>query len=120
MPKCMMLLTSGPTLPEGISPEEIGQTFQALGSWMNEMQSSTRYVSSEKLADEGGKVLTGQGSRLSITDGPYSEAKEVIGGYVMFRAANYEEALAIARECPYLKLGNITVRETDPMGCGGE
>jgi hypothetical protein len=57
---------------------------------------------------------------VSIVDGPYIETKEVVGGYFVLRAANYEEALEVVRDCPFLEDGRIEVRQTDPRGCGGE
>jgi len=84
------------------------------------MHSSGRHVASEKLGEEGGKFLQLQQGRLSIVDGPYSEAKEVVGGFFVFRAANYEEAIHLTRECPFLEDGRIEIRQTDPTGCGGE
>jgi hypothetical protein len=36
------------------------------------------------------------------------------------RAANYAEAVDLARDCPFLRLRKIAVRQTDPLGCGGE
>jgi hypothetical protein len=55
-----------------------------------------------------------------VVDGPYSEAKEVVGGYGIIQAANYEEALELTRDCPHLAFGRLELRETDPMGCGGD
>jgi hypothetical protein len=55
-------------------------------------------------------------------DGPYSEAKEVVGGFLMLRAANYDEAVEIMRDCPHVHFGRnrLEIRQTDPMGCGEE
>jgi hypothetical protein len=65
-------------------------------------------------------MLSRQKGRLSVVDGPYAEAKEVVGGYFLFRAADYEEALELTRDCPFLDDFQIALRQTDPMGCGGE
>src|SRR5690606_30327654 len=48
--------------------------------------------------------------KLSITDGPYSETKEQIGGFFMIEAANFEEALEIAAGWPSARIGAIEVR----------
>ena len=65
-------------------------------------------------------MLSVQKGRLTTMDGPYSETKEVVGGYFVMRAANYDEALELTRDCPFLEDGRIEIRQTDPMGCGGE
>jgi len=44
----------------------------------------------------GGKILRPSG----VTDGPFAEAKEVVGGYMVVAAESYENAVEIARECP--------------------
>jgi len=44
----------------------------------------------------GGKIVTTSG----VTDGPFAEAKEVIGGYMVVAAESYDRALEVARECP--------------------
>ena len=120
MPKFMVILHNAPGHWQDLSPDELERKYTGYQSWMNEIRSSGRYVSGEKLREEGGKRLTRQRGRLNVIDGPYSEAKEVVGGYFVFRAANYEEALELIRGCPFLEDCRIDLRETDPMGCGGE
>ena len=52
----------------------------------------------------GGRVVTGpRGER--VTDGPYAEGKEIVGGYFMLTVADLDEATAIAKQCPGLPLG---------------
>ena len=64
-------------------------------------------------ADGTGRVLRGTGGSATVTDGPYSEAKEVVGGFFMLEAANYEEAVALSRDCPHLRFGAVEVPEVD-------
>jgi hypothetical protein len=120
MAKFMLILNNNPTLWRNLSPEELQKKVQKYQAWVGKIRSSGRHVSSEKLGEEGGKILSLQNGRLNVVDGPYSEAKEVVGGYFVFRAANYEEALDFTRDCPFLEDGTIQLRQTDPMGCGGE
>lgn len=120
MAKFMLILQARPGFWDDLSPEEIQQKVERYQAWTNQMRASGRYVSGEKLAEEGGKMLSRQKGRLSVVDGPYAEAKEVVGGYFLFRAADYEEALELTRDCPFLDDFQIALRQTDPMGCGGE
>jgi hypothetical protein len=103
-----------------ISPEEMQRKVERYQAWVDKIRSSDRYVTSEKLAEEGGKLLGLQKGRLNVVDGPYGEAKEVVGGYFVFRAADYEEAIELSRDCPFLEDGRIELRQTDPRGCGGD
>jgi hypothetical protein len=54
------------------------------------------------IVDIGGRLQpTGKVLRVSgVTDGPFAEAKEVIGGYMVIAAESYERAIEVARECP--------------------
>ena len=117
MPELLALMKASSFLR---SPEEIQRKVEKYQAWINKIHSSGRHVSSEKLGEEGGKLLSLQKGRLAVVDGPYSETKEVVGGYYVFRAANYEEAIELTRDCPFLEDGRIEIRQTDPMGCGGE
>ena len=120
MAKFMLILHQTPGSWQQLSPEELQRKVESYQAWANKIRASGRHVSSEKLGEEGGKLLSLRKGRLSIVDGPYSEAKEVVGGYFMFRAANYEEAIELTRDCPFLEDGRIELRQTDPTGCGGE
>jgi hypothetical protein len=120
MAKFMLIMHETPGGFPAASAEEMQRVFEKYQAWIDKIRDSGRYVVSDKLQEEGGKVLTLQKGRLSIVDGPYSEAKEVVGGYFTLRAADYEEAIELARDCPHLSYGRIEIRETDPRGCGGE
>jgi hypothetical protein len=53
----------------------------------------------------GGRILTASG----VTDGPFAEAKETIGGFMVVAAENYERAVEVVRECPALVWPGSTV-----------
>ena len=120
MPKFMLILQNNPTESRSVSPEEMQRKVEKYQSWVDQIRSSGRFVSSEKLGEEGGKVLSWKNGRLNVLDGPYSETKEVVGGFFVFRAANYDEAIELTRDCPFLDDWKIAIRQTDPRGCGGE
>src|ERR1700747_2704732 len=50
--------------------------------------------------------------KMSVTDGPFAETKEVVGGFILIDAAGMDEALEIAAGIPLAKLGSIEVRPT--------
>ncbi|HWY38146.1 MAG TPA: YciI family protein [Bacteroidia bacterium] len=69
-----------------------------------------------KLVDRGNRLepTTGKVVKPSnvVTNGPYAEIKEAIGGYSIIKARSYEEAIEIAKGCPILSVGgNVEVRE---------
>ena len=118
MPKFMLILSSRPGVWKDLSPEEMQQKVEKYQAWTQKM--SARRVSGEKLTDDGGRVLSQKNGKLTIIDGPYADTKEVIGGFMVFRAASLEEAIDLTSDAPMLDDWTITVRETDPMGCGGD
>jgi hypothetical protein len=73
-------------------------------------------VAGHKLTEDGGKRLSRSGGKVAVVDGPYAEAKEVVGGVYLLRAKDYAEAAEIASTCPHLEFGRIEVRQIDFMG----
>ncbi|MEO7700659.1 MAG: YciI family protein [Opitutus sp.] len=74
--------------------------------WYDTLAAQRRVEQGRPLAPQG-KVVSGvHGHR--VVDGPYVEGKEVIGGYLLVRAVNLDEATEIAKGCPSLPLG-VTV-----------
>jgi hypothetical protein len=63
-------------------------------------------------SDAEGVRITAQGGRRLIVDGPFAEAKEIVGGFFLLDCATREEALAIARECPAAEWATVEMRET--------
>jgi hypothetical protein len=51
---------------------------------------------------------------LKITDGPYAEAREVMGGLFVIEAASYDDVVELSKDCPHLEFGSIEVREVQP------
>jgi hypothetical protein len=120
MAKFMLIAHETPGGCSKLSPSEIQHVIEKYQTWSNKLHAAGKLVSSEKLREEGGKILTSRQGTFSAVDGPYAETKEVVGGYLVFRAENYDEAIELARDCPHLAFGRLELRQTDPMGCGGE
>jgi hypothetical protein len=114
MSKFMLILYDRPADFANVTPEEIQRIIEEYSAWGRGLAERGKLSSSMKLKDEGGKHLTGRNGSTVVRDGPYAEASEVIGGYFTIEAANYDEAVSIARGCPHLKYsGRVEVREVD-------
>ncbi len=59
-----------------------------------------------------GKVLSGG----KVTDGPFTEAKEIIGGFSIIQAENYEGAIEVAKQCPIVFMPGATIEIREMMG----
>ena len=100
-----MLLFRGTNWHEGLSPAEIQRVMTQWRGWFDGLQAAGKAKSGLPLMNEG-KVVTGADGRF-VVDGPFAESKEAIGGFFLIEAANLDEAVAIARQCPGLKHGAV-------------
>jgi hypothetical protein len=64
--------------------------------------------------DADGARVTTQGEKSTVRDGPFAEAKEMIGGFFLLTCTTREQAIAIARECPAAEWATVEVRELGP------
>lgn len=79
----------------------------AMGPWMEKNLAAGSLVSTGGLQPASqGKRLMGQSGTIAITDGPFAEAKEVLGGYAVFEAPDLESATALAGEFMQLHIDN--------------
>lgn len=72
-----------------------------------------RAVESLASLDDSARLQV-RGGKARVVDGPFAEAKEMVGGFFLVDVATREEALAIARECPAAEWATVEVRETGP------
>ena len=104
-----LLLYRGKDWDEGLSPEELQQVMDRFMAWSDGLAKSGKVKGGQALARES-KTVSGKNGRI-IADGPFTEAKEAIGGYLLLQVDNFDEALAIARSCPGLDYGgSIEIR----------
>ena len=77
-------------------------------NWMGGMAQEGKFVAGQPLTPEGKHMK----NRSSITDAPFAEGKEVVNGYIIIKAADYNEAVELAKGCPIFDDGgNLEVRE---------
>jgi hypothetical protein len=111
--KDFMLLFRGAMQQYDFSPDEMQSHMQKWFGWVDDLKSKNVYVSGEPLVP-GGKTVAGKKS--VVTDGPFAESKEIIGGFFIIKAASIEEAVEIAKGSPDLPLdGSVEVREVMKM-----
>ena len=99
-------------MPES-SPEQMQQQMQKWRVWIEELGKKGNYKAGDPL-DRGGKVVSGK--QKVVTDGPYAEAKDVVGGYLMVVAETLATAAELAKSCPIFETGgSVEVRPVMKM-----
>ena len=71
-------------------------------------------------SDANGVRIKVRGGKRSVVDGPFAEAKEIVGGFFLLDCASKAEAVAIASECPATEWATVEVREIGPCWEGNE
>ena len=95
------------------SPEQLQSMMKPWQDWMGGLAAQNKLVSSGNRLASDGKVVKPDNV---ITNGPYVEIKESIGGYIIIKADSLDEAAELAKGCPIFKVGgNVEVRTIVPM-----
>jgi len=91
------------------SPEVMQQRMQKWMTWMKSLDENGHLKERGHPLEAAGKVVRGRDK--TITDGPYAETKDVIGGYSMIVAKDAAQAAELAKGCPILEGGgSVEVR----------
>lgn len=94
------------------SPEQMQASIKQWQDWMGGIAAQGKFIATNRLGFSG-KTL--KPSNV-ISDGPYAEIKEIVGGYVLVKAENIDEAMKLAEGCPILAIGgHVEVRDVIPM-----
>ena len=95
------------------SPEQLQSMMKPWQDWIGSLAAQNKLVNSgNRLASDGRVVKPNH----VVTNGPYVETKEAIGGYILIRANDLDEAAELSKGCPIFKTGgNVEVRTVVPM-----
>lgn len=114
MAKYMYLFRGGNEMGK-MSDSEREQEMNKWNTWMGKLGASGKLIDGLPLG-KGGKTITKKGT--IITDGPFVEGKEIIGGYVVVKTANIDDAIAMTEGCPILDADNGVLEVRDVMELG--
>ena len=92
------------------SPEEMQQMVKVWQDWIGGIAAQGKFDSTNALGGQGKTVH----SNGMVTDGPFAEIKEIVGGYIIVKAENLDEAVKLSEGCPTLAIGG-TVEVRDVM-----
>ncbi|MEX6687712.1 YciI family protein [Danxiaibacter flavus] len=114
MAEYLLLFRGGKGMDRDQSAQEYQEDMQKWVQWMANLSAQGKLGPAQPLKPEG-KVVKGT-SKL-VTDGPFIEGKEMVGGYLVCKADSYDEAVEIAKQCPILESesGIVEVRSIMEM-----
>jgi hypothetical protein len=96
------------------SPQEMQEVMQLWMAWMQDLATRGHMKERGQPLEATGKVVSGAGR--TITDGPYAEAKDLVGGYTIILAKDLDEAAELSKGCPVFdRGGSVEVRPVMKM-----
>ncbi len=96
-----------------LSPEQLQAMMKPWQDWIGSIAAQNKLVSSGNRLESNGKVVK---PGNIVTNGPFVEIKEAIGGYIIIKANDLDEAAEISKTCPILQVeGNVEIRAIIPM-----
>jgi hypothetical protein len=106
----MLLIYADPSVPPQ-SEAEHGALFEAFQTFTKDLRSSGAYVAGDPLAPTtSATTVRVRDGQLAVTDGPFAETKEWLGGFVIIEAGSLDAALEVATKCPGAKYGSVEIR----------
>ncbi len=114
-----MLIYTNTARWEALSKDERNQIHTDCGAWHQEIDAKGQTLNAMGLqAPSTATTLREKDGQCLITDGPFAETKEVLGGFELLECRDLEEAIAIAKKFPALRAGSAV--ELRPIVVGGE
>lgn len=113
MKEFLLLIRGGQEKYQHSSPEEMQKHMEHWLQWMGTLSKEDRLVGGQPLMNEGA-TLTERGKK--VTDRPFAEGKEIVGGYLLIKAGSLDHATEITKECPGFEFDcSVEVREISPL-----
>jgi hypothetical protein len=93
----------------GRSPERMQQMMQKWMAWFKELADQGHVIDRGQPLEQADKLV--KGSKKAVTDGPFAEAKDVIGGFTLIEARDLDQAVELSKGCPIMEVdGAVEVR----------
>ncbi len=98
----------------GRSPERAQQMMQKWMAWLKDLSQKGHVKDQGQPLERSGKLV--KGSQKTVTDGPFAEAKDVVGGYTLIQARDLDQAVELSKGCPIFEVeGAVEVRPVMKM-----
>ena len=87
------------------SPEGMQQAMQKWRTWMKQLGENGQLKNPGGPLERTGKVVKGEGK--TVTDGPYAETKDIVGGFIIVEAKDIDQAVELSKGCPIFEIGGM-------------
>src|SRR5262245_8460134 len=111
--QCALLFYNPPhtQIPPAEREATLGKMLEQMAAWREELLRAGVFRTGLRLAPvDAATSLRSQGERVLVTDGPFAETKEILGGLVVLECADLDEAMRWAKRCPIVRAGTVEVR----------
>lgn len=96
-----------------MSEEDWKPVMDGFGAWIGEMSRKNLWIRGDRLSPKRTDIRKNSGNQVAITDGPFTETKEALSGYFVFRAENMGHAVELAKGCPALLHDKLELYEME-------
>jgi hypothetical protein len=109
--KYLVMIYTDDELVDGLAEGEFDAMMRGCIHKADELQAEGTVIDSQQLeAPATAKTLRVRNGRTTLVDGPFAETKEVLGGFNLIEAKDFDEAVRIASEFPWARIGAIEIR----------
>jgi hypothetical protein len=113
MNQFLLIFRGGAITQKGVAPQQLQGHLAKWGAWMAQLEKSRNLQGGNALENTGRMI---RGSKKAVTDGPFTEAKDLLSGYMLVVAKDLSQATQIALECPIYEYdGSVEVRPVHSM-----
>lgn len=113
MKEFMLIFIGADYAKANLSPEQMQAQMGKWFAWIDQLKAKGIYVDGKPLTPAAKTV---KGKKPVVTDGPFAESKELVGGYFIVKANSLEEAAELSKNCPDFEFGGaVEVREVMKM-----
>ncbi len=115
MTQYLLLLYQTPDYNVDLPREKMAEMTRRYIAWADGLRAENKLLGGEKLTASGGRHLRVKDGKTVASDGPYAEAKDVLGGYFVIEAKDLAEAEALVKSCPHLEIAPTNWAEIRPI-----
>jgi hypothetical protein len=117
----MFLIYGDEKTYESLPPAQMGGVMDAFRRYTEDLAAAGILRGGSELAPvRSATSVRVRTKKLAVTDGPFAETKEQLGGYYLVDCANLDEAIAWAGKCPGAEYGSVEIRPLVPDAAAGD